>query len=113
MKRIEAIIQPHRLDGVKRALESIGTGGMTVCDVRGHGRQKGHTEIYRGLEYEVDVLPKVRLEVIVPDVRLDETVATLVKAARTGQIGDGKVFIETVEDAIRIRNGEVGEAALS
>ncbi len=113
MKRIDAIIQPHKLEDVREALENIGVGGLTVFDVRGHGRQKGHKEIYRGVEYQIDLLPKVKIEVVIPDSRLDETVTTLVEAARTGKIGDGKVFIASVEEAIRIRNEERGEAALS
>ena len=112
MKRIEAIIQPFKLDDVREALKGIGVDGMTIYDVRGHGRQKGHKEVYRGQEYEVDLLPKVKLEVIVSDTRVDETVKAVVEAARTGKIGDGKVFIYPVEDAIRIRNSETGDAAL-
>jgi nitrogen regulatory protein P-II 1 len=112
MKKIEAIIQPHKLDEVKDALKSIGIDGMTITEVRGHGRQKGHREVYRGMEYEVDLLPKVKLELVIPDHLLDETTRTLVGAARTGKIGDGKVFIYDVANAIRIRNDETGEAAL-
>lgn len=112
MKRIEAIIQPYKLDDVREALKSIGVDGMTIYDVRGHGRQKGHKEVYRGQEYEVDLLPKVKLEVVVADERVEETVGAIVEAARTGKIGDGKVFIYPVEEAIRIRNSEVGDAAL-
>ena len=112
MKRIEAIIQPFKVDDVREALKGIGVDGMTIYDVRGHGRQKGHTEVYRGQEYEVDLLPKVKIEIILSDSRVDETVKALVEAARTGKIGDGKVFIYPVEEAIRIRNDEVGEAAL-
>ena len=112
MKRIEAIIQPFKLDDVREALKGIGVDGMTIYDVRGHGRQKGHKEVYRGQEYEVDLLPKVKLEVIVSDAQLDETVKSIVDSARTGKIGDGKVFIYSVEDAIRIRNNDVGESAL-
>ncbi|HEX7359574.1 MAG TPA: P-II family nitrogen regulator [Bryobacteraceae bacterium] len=112
MKKIEAIIQPHKLDDVKEALKSIGVDGLTVIEVRGHGRQKGHKEVYRGLEYEVDLLPKIKLETVVPDVRLEEIVRTLAESARTGKIGDGKVFIYEVTEAIRIRNGDRGEAAL-
>lgn len=112
MKRIEAIIQPFKLDDVREALKAIGVDGMTIYDVRGHGRQKGHKEVYRGQEYEVDLLPKVKLEVVVGDDRLDETVKAVVEAARTGKIGDGKVFVYPVEDAIRIRNSEMGDAAL-
>jgi nitrogen regulatory protein P-II 1 len=112
MKKIEAIIQPHKLDDVKEALKSIGVDGMTISEVRGHGRQKGHKEVYRGMEYEVDLLPKVKVELVIPDARLDEIVRALVAAARTGKIGDGKVFVFDVADAIRIRNDETGEAAL-
>ena len=112
MKRIEAIIQPHKLQDVREALEKIGVGALTVLEVRGHGRQKGHKEVYRGVQYEIALLPKVKVEIVIPDSRLDETVTTLVEAARTGRIGDGKVFIDSVEEAIRIRNDERGEAAL-
>ena len=112
MKRIEAIIQPFKLDDVREALKSIGVDGMTIYDVRGHGRQKGHKEVYRGQEYEVDLLPKVKVEVIVSDERLDETVKAVVESARTGKIGDGKVFIYGVEDAVRIRNSDTGDAAI-
>ena len=112
MKRIEAIIQPYKLDDVRDALKNIGVDGMTIYDVRGHGRQKGHKEVYRGQEYEVDLLPKVKVEVVVADARVEETVGAIVEAARTGKIGDGKVFIYPVEEAIRIRNSEVGDAAL-
>ncbi len=112
MKRIEAIIQPYKLDDVRDALKSVGIDGMTIYDVRGHGRQKGHKVVYRGQEYEVDLLPKVKLEVVVADDRVAETVSAIVEAARTGKIGDGKVFVYPVEEAIRIRNGESGDAAL-
>jgi nitrogen regulatory protein P-II 1 len=112
VKKIEAIIQPYKLDEVKDSLKSIGVDGMTVTEVRGHGRQKGHKEVYRGMEYEVDMLPKMKIEVVVPDDRLDEVSRTLVASARTGKIGDGKVFVYDVLDAIRIRNDETGEAAL-
>ncbi len=112
MKKIEAIIQPFKLEEVKDALIGIGIDGMTVIEVRGHGRQKGHKEVYRGQEYVVDLLPKVKLELVVPDARVDEVVRTLADAARTGKIGDGKIFISEVADAIRIRNDDRGEAAL-
>lgn len=112
MKKIEAIIQPFKLDEVKQALQGIGVEGMTISEVRGHGRQKGHTEIYRGQEYSVDLLPKVKLEMVIPSNRFDEVVSVLVAAARTGKIGDGKVFAYDVAEAIRIRNDERGEAAL-
>jgi len=112
MKRIEAIIQPFKLDDVRDALKDAGVDGMTIYDVRGHGRQKGHKEVYRGQEYEVDLLPKVKVEVVVADDRVEETVKAVVEASRTGKIGDGKVFIFPVEEAIRIRNSETGDAAL-
>jgi len=112
MKKIEAIIQPHKLDEVKEALKGIGVDGMTVSEVRGHGRQKGHKEVYRGMEYEVDLLPKVKLELVVADSRLDEIAAAIASAARTGKIGDGKIFVFDVAEAIRIRNNDTGEAAL-
>ncbi len=112
MKKIEAIIQPFKVDDVREALKSIGVDGMTIYDVRGHGRQKGHTEVYRGQEYEVDLLPKVKVEIILSDSRVQETVKAIVEAARTGKIGDGKVFIYPVENAVRIRNDETGESAL-
>jgi nitrogen regulatory protein P-II 1 len=112
MKKIEAIIQPHKLDEVKDALKGLGVEGMTISEVRGHGRQKGHKEVYRGMEYEVDLLPKVKIEIVLADNRVDEIASALVAAARTGKIGDGKVFIFDVADAIRIRNGDTGEASL-
>jgi nitrogen regulatory protein P-II 1 len=112
MKRIEAIIQPFKLDDVREGLKEIGVDGMTIYDVRGHGRQKGHKEVYRGQEYEVDLLPKVKLEVVVSDDRVDATVKAITESARTGKIGDGKVFIYAVEEAIRIRNSDTGESAL-
>jgi nitrogen regulatory protein P-II 1 len=112
MKKIEAVIQPHKLEEVKEALKGIGIDGMTITEVRGHGRQKGHKEIYRGMEYQVDLLPKIKLELVIPAARLDETVTTIAKAARTGKIGDGKIFIFDVADAIRIRNDDRGPAAL-
>jgi nitrogen regulatory protein P-II 1 len=112
MKKIEAIIQPHKLDEVKDALKGLGVEGMTISEVRGHGRQKGHKEVYRGMEYDVDLLPKVKIEIVLADSRVDEIASALVTAARTGKIGDGKVFIFDVADAIRIRNGDTGEASL-
>jgi nitrogen regulatory protein P-II 1 len=112
MKKIDAIIQPFKLEEVKEALKAIGIDGMTVTEVRGHGRQKGHKEIYRGQEYQVDLLPKVKLEMVVPAARYEEVVRTLVGAARTGKIGDGKIFIYDVAEAVRIRNDERGESAL-
>jgi nitrogen regulatory protein P-II 1 len=112
MKRIEAIIQPHKLEDVKEALKAIGVDGMTITEVRGHGRQKGHKEVYRGMEYQVDLLPKVKIEMVIPNARQEEVVRTLANAARTGKIGDGKIFVYDVADAIRIRNDDRGEAAL-
>jgi nitrogen regulatory protein P-II 1 len=112
MKKIEAIIQPHKLDEVKEALIGIGVDGMTISEVRGHGRQKGHTETYRGHEYKVDLLPKVKLEMVVPDARVSQIVETLAAAARSGKIGDGKIFVSSIDDAVRIRNGDRGETAL-
>ncbi len=112
MKKVEAVVQPFKLEEVKEALKAIGIDGMTVIEVRGHGRQKGHTEIYRGQEYTVDLLPKVRFEMVIPDARLDEVIDTLTAAARTGKIGDGKIFVSDVSEAIRIRNGDRGDSAL-
>jgi len=112
MKKIEAIIQPFKMDEVKEALKAIGIDGMTISDVRGHGRQKGHKEVYRGMEYQVDLLPKVKVEMVVPDARLNEVTKTLADAARTGKIGDGKIFVFDVAEAIRIRNDDRGETAL-
>ena len=112
MKKIEAIIQPFKLDEVKEAMKGIGIDGMTITEVRGHGRQKGHKEVYRGMEYQVDLLPKVKLEMVVPSARVDEVTRTLADAARTGKIGDGKIFVFEVAEAIRIRNDDRGEAAL-
>jgi nitrogen regulatory protein P-II 1 len=112
MKKIEAIIQPFKLDDVKEALTGIGVDGMTITEVRGHGRQKGHREVYRGREYNVDLLPKVKIELVVGDNRAEEVIKTLTAAARTGNIGDGKVFVYDVAEAIRIRNDDRGDAAL-
>ena len=112
MKKIEAIIQPYKVDDTKEALKRVGIDSMTITEVRGHGRQKGHTEVYRGLEYTVDLLPKIKLELVVLDGQCAEVVAALAHAARTGKIGDGKVFIYEVAEAVRIRNGDRGERAL-
>ena len=112
MKLIEAIIKPFKLEEVKEALSEIGIEGMTVTEVKGFGRQKGHTEIYRGSEYSVDFLPKVKIEIAVPDELAKKTVDTIVGAAKTGKIGDGKVFVIPLEDSVRIRTGEEGEEAL-
>ncbi len=112
MKKIEAILKPFKLDEVKQALGEVGITGMTVTEVKGFGRQRGHTEIYRGSEYTVDFLPKIKLEVVLDDVHLDDAVGAIVKAAKTGKIGDGKVFVTSVEDAIRIRTEEKGAHAV-
>ena len=112
MKKLEAIVQPFKLDEVKEALIAIGVDGMTISEVRGHGRQKGHSETYRGQEYNVDLLPKVKVEVVVADSRLEEVMTTLTAAARTGKIGDGKVFVFEVSQAVRIRNGDLGDSAI-
>jgi nitrogen regulatory protein P-II 1 len=112
MKKIEAIIKPFKLEEVKDALSELGIEGMTVTEVKGFGRQKGHTEIYRGSEYTVDFLPKIKLEIVAPDERVDSAVAAIVKGAKTGKIGDGKVFVSSIEDAIRIRTDERGDKAV-
>ena len=112
MKKVEAIIKPFKLDEVKDALTSIGVGGMTVTEVKGFGRQKGHTELYRGAEYVVDFLPKIKIEVVVSDDMVDKVVETIMKTARTGKVGDGKIFVVPVEQVIRIRTGERDEEAL-
>jgi nitrogen regulatory protein PII len=112
MKKIEAIIKPFKLEEVKDALGEIGIEGMTVTEVKGFGRQKGHTEIYRGSEYTVDFLPKIKLELVLTDKQADAAVAAIVKAAKTGKIGDGKVFVSTVEQAVRIRTDEHGDSAI-
>ncbi len=113
MKKVEAIIKPFKLEEVKEALAGVGVQGLTVTEVKGFGRQKGHKELYRGAEYVVEFLPKVKLEVVVPDAKLKDVVEAVVKAASTGRIGDGKIFVSTVEDAIRIRTGESGEIVVS
>lgn len=112
MKKIEAIIKPFKLEEVKDALADLGIEGMTVSEVKGFGRQKGHTEIYRGSEYTVDFLPKIKIEVVLTDALLESATGAIVKAAKTGKIGDGKVFVSTVEEAIRIRTDETGEKAV-
>ena len=112
MKKIEAIIKPFKLDEVREALSEIGVTGLTVTEVKGFGRQKGHTELYRGSEYVVDFLPKVKLEVVVTDALVDQAVDAIVKAARTGKIGDGKIFVVPVDQVVRIRTGETDEAAV-
>ncbi len=112
MKKIEAIIRPFRLDDVREALGEIGVKGMTLTEVKGYGRQKGHTELYRGSEYQIDFLPKIKIEVVVSDKMMDKVIDTITKTASTGQVGDGKIFVYDVEDAIRVRTGESGEEAL-
>ena len=112
MKKIEAVIKPFKLDEVREALSEVGVTGLTVTEVKGFGRQKGHTELYRGAEYVVDFLPKLKIDVIVDDATAERAIEAIVKAARTGKIGDGKIFVSTVEQVIRIRTGETGEAAI-
>jgi nitrogen regulatory protein PII len=112
MQKIEAVIQPSKLDAVKDALIEIGIQGMTILEARGHGRQKGHTEFYRGREYTVDLLPKIKLEMVVTDEMVDNVVQAILSAARSGKIGDGKIFVSRIDEAIRIRNDERGETAL-
>jgi nitrogen regulatory protein P-II 1 len=112
MKKLEAVIQPVRLDAVREALYGLGIQGMTICEARGHGRQKGHSEIYRGNEYTVDLLPKLKLEVVLPDGLAEPAIEAIVNAARTGKIGDGKVFLSDVSEAVRIRDSQRGDGAL-
>jgi nitrogen regulatory protein P-II 1 len=112
MKKIEAIVQPSRFDAVKTALQEVGVAGMTVSEVRGHGRQKGHTEVYRGSEYTVDLLPKIKIEMVVSDALKDSALKAILRAARTGKIGDGKIFVTNVDEAVRIRNEDRGDGAL-
>jgi nitrogen regulatory protein PII len=112
MTKLEAIIQPSKFEAVKDALLEVGVDGMTVTDVRGHGRQKGHTEVYRGREYTVDLLPKVKVEMVLPDELVDQAVQAIMNTARSGKIGDGKIFLSKVDEAIRIRNDQRGAAAL-
>jgi len=112
MKKIEAVVKPFKLDEVREALSAIGVTGLTVTEVKGFGRQKGHTELYRGAEYVVDFLPKVKVEVVVPDKLADQAIEAIVKSARTGKIGDGKIFVTTVEQVIRLRTGGIADAAV-
>jgi nitrogen regulatory protein PII len=112
MKKIDAIIKPFKLEEVKEALSALGIEGMTVSEVKGFGRQKGHTEIYRGSEYTVDFLPKIKIEVVLAEEQVNDAVDAIIKAAKTGKIGDGKIFISNIEDAVRIRTGETGEQAV-
>ena len=112
MKKIEAILRPFKVDDLREALSEIGVKGMTLTEVKGYGRQKGHTEVYRGSEYNVDFLPKAKIEIVVKDDMLERVIATIIKAAKTGQVGDGKIFISPIEDVIRIRTEESGEEAV-
>jgi nitrogen regulatory protein PII len=112
MKKIEAIIRPHLLEAVKDALQTLGVQGMTISEIKGFGRQKGHTEVYRGSEYKVEFVPKIKVEVVVGDELVDDAVSVIIKAARTGKFGDGKIFVFPVEESIRIRTGEHGENAV-
>jgi nitrogen regulatory protein P-II 1 len=112
MKKIEAIIQPHKLEEVKEALGKAGIDGLTISEVHGHGRQKGHTETYRGAEYQIDVRPKIKLELVLPAEQVERIVNVIADSAKTGKIGDGKIFISSIENAVRIRNGDLGESAL-
>ncbi len=112
MKKIEAIIKPFKLDDVREALTEVGVSGMTVSEVKGFGRQKGHTEIYRGAEYAVDFLPKIKLEIVLPDNLADQAIEVIIQSAYSGKIGDGKIFVSTIDEAIRIRTGERGEDAI-
>jgi nitrogen regulatory protein P-II 1 len=112
MKKIEAVVKPFKLDEVREALSAIGVAGLTVTEVKGFGRQKGHTELYRGAEYVVDFLPKVKIEIVVADRMLDQAVEAIIASARTGKIGDGKIFVTTVEKVVRIRTGETDESAV-
>ena len=112
MKKIEAIIKPFKLDEVKEALSSIGINGMTITEVKGFGRQKGHVEVYRGTEYEVNFIPKIQIGIVIPDAIIDKVIATIIEKAKTGDIGDGKIFIYSLEDIVRIRTGEHGKAAI-
>ena len=112
MKKIEAVIKPFKLDEVREALSDVGINGLTVTEVKGFGRQKGHTELYRGAEYVVDFLPKIKIEIVIADEHVDQAVEAVIKAARTGKIGDGKIFVSTVEQVVRIRTGETGEDAI-
>lgn len=112
MKKIEAIIRPHKLDDVREALHEAGLKGMTVTEVKGIGRQKGHTETYRGSEYEINFVPKIKIDIIVPDDLEQKTIATIIRTAKTGDVGDGKIFISTIDDVVRVRTEESGESAL-
>jgi len=112
MKKIEAILRPFKIDDVREALNEIGVRGMTLTEVKGYGRQKGHTELYRGAEYQIDFLPKIKVEIVASDSQVDKIVDTIIKAAKTGQVGDGKIFVSPVEDVVRVRTEESGEEAI-
>jgi nitrogen regulatory protein P-II 1 len=112
MKKIEAIIQPHKLDEVKEALKTAGIDGMTISEVHGHGRQKGHTEVYRGSEYKIDLRPKIKIEIVIQNDDLDRIIGVITESARSGKIGDGKIFVSSIDEVFRIRNGERGTSAL-
>lgn len=112
MKKIEAIIRPHKLSEVREALLESGIKGMTIYEIRGIGRQKGHTEIYRGSEYQIDFIPKVKIDVVIQDIAVESVVSTIIKAAKTGEVGDGKIFISTIDEVIRVRTEELGDNAL-
>jgi nitrogen regulatory protein P-II 1 len=112
MKKIEAVIRPYKMDDVREALHEAGVLGMTITEVKGLGRQKGHTETYRGSEYEISFVPKVKLEIVVPDAVLQKAISTIIRTSRTGEVGDGKIFVSTIEDVIRVRTEESGESAL-
>jgi len=112
MKKIEAIIRPHKMDDVREALHEAGVLGMTITEVKGIGRQKGHTETYRGSEYEINFVPKVKLEIVLPDNQLQKAISIIIKSSKTGEVGDGKIFVSTIEDVIRVRTEESGESAL-
>ncbi len=112
MKKIEAIIKPFKLDDVKEALQEVGINGMTITEIKGHGRQQGHSELYRGAEYIVDFLPKIKLELVIPNADLDKTLMAITEAAKTGKVGDGKIFVSPIEKVIRIRTGEEDEEAI-
>lgn len=112
MKKIEAVIKPHKLDALKEAFAAVGVQGMTICEVKGFGRQKGHTEIYRGAEYVVDFVPKIKVEIVVPEELVNEIIEAIIGSVKTGKIGDGKIFVSSLEETIRIRTGETGQDAL-
>ncbi len=112
MKKIEAIVRPHKMDDIREALHEIGINGMTITEVKGIGRQKGHTETYRGSEYEINFVPKIKLEIVVPDEQVQKVISVVIKTAKTGEVGDGKIFLQPIEETIRVRTEESGESAL-